>query len=223
MDAHELYGLLNPVPIVHSGTIFHQQIPNYFVLHKAELRIPNKPNYVSITCTSSRDYFSLILDLTQDYNVAADPIVLWSLIKGTIRNETITFSSRKHKTEEEKLKKLEHEISNLEQRIVQINNNNNNNNNNNTPQQADSDNIYRELTDKNEELSEIYKNKAAGVLTRLKMTHIQGSEKSIKHLKSLEKQKAESKIISKLIVDGKTINDQNEILDEQRQYYKKTL
>ena len=53
------------------------------------------------------------------------------------------------------------------------------------------------------------------------MTHIQGSEKSIKHLKSLEKQKAESKIISKLIVDGKTINDQNEILDEQRQYYKK--
>ena len=121
----------------------------------------------------------------KDYNVDADPIVLWSLIKGTIRNETISFSSRKHKTEEEKLKKLEHEISNLEQRIVQIINNNNNNN---TPQQADSDNIYRELTDKNEELSEIYKNKAAGVLTRLKMTHIQGSEKSNKHLKSLEKQ-----------------------------------
>ena len=120
----------------------------------------------------------------------------------------------------------------MEQRIVQINNNynnnnnnnnSNNNNNNNTPQQADSDNIYQELTDKNEELSEIYKNKAAGVLTRLKMTHIQGSEKSIKHLKSLEKQKAESKMISKLIINGKTINDQNEILDEQRQYYKKKL
>ena len=67
MNAHELYGLLNSVPIVHSGTIFHQQIPNYFVLHKAELRRPNKPNYVSITCTSSRDYFSLILDLTQKF------------------------------------------------------------------------------------------------------------------------------------------------------------
>ena len=67
INAHELYGLLNSVPIVHSGTLFHQQIPNYFVLHKAELRIPNKPNYVSITCTYSRDYFSLILDLTQNF------------------------------------------------------------------------------------------------------------------------------------------------------------
>ena len=60
MNAYELYGLLNSVPIVHSGTIFHQEIPNYFFLHKAELHIPNKPNYVSITW----DYFSLILDLT---------------------------------------------------------------------------------------------------------------------------------------------------------------
>ena len=102
------------------------------------------------------------IKVIKDYNVDADPIVLWSLIKGAIRNETISFSSRKHKIEEEKLKKSEHEISNLEQRIVQINNNNNNNdNNNNTPQQADSDNFYQDLTDKNEELSEIYKNKAA--------------------------------------------------------------
>ena len=65
MNAYELYGLLNSVPIVHSGTIFHQEIQSYFVLHKVELRIPNKPNYVSMTCTSSRDYFSLILDLTR--------------------------------------------------------------------------------------------------------------------------------------------------------------
>ena len=56
--------------------------------------------------------------------------------------------------------------------------------------------------------------------SRLKLTHIQGGEKHINYLKSLEKQKAESKIISKLIVNGKTINGQNEILDEQRQYYK---
>ena len=55
------------------------------------------------------------------------------------------------------------------------------------------------------------------------MTNIQGSEKSIKQLKSREKQKAESKMISKLIINGKTINDQNEILDEQRQYYKKNF
>ena len=74
MNANELYGLLNSVPIVHSGTIFYQEIPNYFVLHKAELRIPNKPNYVTITCTSSRDDFSLILDLTQNsFKMFKDP------------------------------------------------------------------------------------------------------------------------------------------------------
>ena len=79
MNAHELYGLLNSVPIVHSGTIFHQQIPNDFVLHKAELRILNKPNYVSITCTSSRDYLSLILDLTRN-NVVGHILPLYLLV-----------------------------------------------------------------------------------------------------------------------------------------------
>ena len=149
----------------------------------------------------------------KDHNNDADPIVLWSLIKGAIRNETISFSSRKQKVEEEKLKKLEQEISNLEQEFEQANNNNNNNNNSNNndnntninngnPQRIDIDNIDRELTDKKEELNEIYKNKIAGILTRLKMTHIQGGEKNINYLKSLEKQKAESKIISKLIVNG---------------------
>ena len=79
MNAHELYGFLNSVPIVHSGTLFHQQNPNYFVLHKAELRLPNKPNYVSITCTSSRDYFSLLLDLTQ--NSTSAPIALSAYLR----------------------------------------------------------------------------------------------------------------------------------------------
>ena len=71
----------------------------------------------------------------KDHNNDADPIVLWSLIKGAIRNETISFSSRKQKVEEEKLKKLEQEISNLEQEIEQANNNNNNNNNSNNNKQ----------------------------------------------------------------------------------------
>ena len=37
-----------------------------------------------------------------------------SLIKGAIRKDTIAYSGRTHKTEEEKLRKLEREISNLE-------------------------------------------------------------------------------------------------------------
>ena len=65
----------------------------------------------------------------KDYNNDANPVVLWSLIKGAIRNEPIAYSSRKHTIEEEKLRKLEREISNLEQRISQINKQNNNINN----------------------------------------------------------------------------------------------
>ena len=87
MNAHELYGLLNSVPIVHSGTIFHQGIPNYFVLHKAEFRIPNKPNYVSITCSSSRDYFSLILDLTRQISLFPIMLIL------TVRILTLSYEN----------------------------------------------------------------------------------------------------------------------------------
>lgn len=145
----------------------------------------------------------------KDYNNDANLIVLWSLINGAIRNETIAYSSRKHKIEKEKLRKLEREISNLEQRISQINkennninNNNNNNNNNNsynnndntiidqdTPQ-TDELNIERDLNNKKEELDEIYGNKVNGILTRLKMTHLHGSEKKFKVPKKSRKTKS---------------------------------
>ena len=77
MNAHELYGLLNSVPIVHSGTIFHQQIPDYFFLRKAEMLIPNKLNYVL-----RRDNFSLILDLTRNgkyHDLIADVLLTLGL------------------------------------------------------------------------------------------------------------------------------------------------
>ena len=156
----------------------------------------------------------------------ANPAVLWSLIKGVIRNETISYSSKKHKTEEENLRKLEHEIDSLEERLIQVNNNsnsnnNNNNNNNNVRLQTLENNINNELRNKKEQLEEVYRIKAAGILTRLKMTHLQGSEKNLKYLKSLETHKAESKIINQLCINGKTVNEQNEILDAQMQYYKK--
>ena len=124
-------------------------------------------------------------------NSEANPAVLWSLIKGAIRNETISYSSKKHKTEEENLRKLEHEIDSLEERLIQVNNNSNsnnnnknnnnsnNNNNNNVRLQTLENNINNELRNKKEQLEEIYRIKAAGILTRLKMTHLQGSEKKI--------------------------------------------
>ena len=64
-------------------------------------------------------------------------------------------------------------------------------------------------------MDEIYGNKVNGILTRLKMTHLQGSEKN------LEKQKAESKIINKLTINGKTVSNQTDILNEQMKYYQK--
>ena len=44
-------------------------------------------------------------------------------------------------------------------------------------------NIERDLKNKKEELDEIYVNKVNGILTRLKMTHLQGNEKNLKCLK----------------------------------------
>ena len=173
-------------------------------------------NYIKEKAQESKDRNPYPIKDIKEYNNDANPVVLWSLIKGAIRNETIAYSSRQHKIEEEKIRKFEREISNLEQRISQINkennsinyynNNNNNNNSNNNNNIIDQDtlqtdelNIARDLKKKKkkkEELDEIYGNKANGILTRLKMTHLQVS-------KNLEKQKAESKIINKLTINGK--------------------
>lgn len=46
-------------------------------------------------------------------------------------------------------------------------------------------------------------------------------KKNLKYLKNLEKQKAESKIINKLTINGKAVSNQTDILNEQMKYYQK--
>ena len=44
-----------------------------------------------------RGVYSHPKDYIQELNKDANPVILWSIVKGTIRNETISYSCRKKK------------------------------------------------------------------------------------------------------------------------------
>ena len=64
------------------------------------------------------------------------------------------------------------------------------------------------------EFDKITENKLNGFITRSKAQIIEQNERNSKYFASLEKKKAESKIISRLNVNGTLITNQKSILSE---------
>ena len=69
------------------------------------------------------------------------------------------------------------------------------------------------------ELNNITDNKINCILIRSKANKIEYNENNSKYFASLEKKKADSKIITNLNVDGKQITNQSEIRTAQKNYY----
>ena len=59
-----------------------------------------KLNNSSLLDTEYKEKIKNAIKDIKECNNDANPVVLWSIIKGAIRNETIAYSSRKHKIEE---------------------------------------------------------------------------------------------------------------------------
>lgn len=146
---------------------------------------------------------------TTTINRNANPNTLWELIKGTIRNETIRYGTMKKKERNKNEQKLTNEIENLETMM-------NNSNNNDTI-----DLLKQQIDAKKTELNTLIEIKTEGYILRSKAQIIEEGEKNSKFFASLEKKRAESKIISRLNINGRVITDQDEILKEEKKYYQK--
>ena len=140
-------------------------------------------------------------------NNECNPNTLWELIKGSIRNETIKYTSFKKRQEAEKEIALKSEIESIENILIttdQINENND---------------IKAELDRKKQELNDIIDKKINGILIRSKANIVEYNEKNSKYFSNLEKKRAESKIITKLNINGNITSHQPTIRNEQKQFY----
>ena len=127
-------------------------------------------------------------------NKEANPNTLWELIKGTIRNETIKYATFKKKQNTENEIKLINELETLGKRFIDT---------------IDIDRINQLKHDidlKKTELDKLTETKLNGQIIRSKAQIVDHGEKNnSKYFASLEKKKSDSKIISRLNVNGNII------------------
>ena len=125
-----------------------------------------------------------------EINVEGNPSTLWELIKGTVRNETIKYASFKKRINQENEKQYIQDIQNLEERLT------------NTNDQDEMDRLQTRLEQTKSDLDNITENKLNGLNIRSKAQIVEQDEKNSKYFASLEKKRAESKIVSRLNVNG---------------------
>ena len=141
---------------------------------------------------------------TVEMNKDANPNTLWELIKGSIRNETIKYTSFKKKKENEEEKKLQKEIDDLEKHLTLDNNNN----------------IKEQLKQKKLQLWEKIELKTKGIAIRAKAEWVKGIDKNTKYFANLEKKRQEAKTITRINLGDQDVTEPKQILKETEQFYK---
>lgn len=146
-----------------------------------------------------------IVQINQDSN----PNTLWELIKGTVRNETIKYATKKKKEANEREHVLTKEINQLTKLLTDNND-------------ADrSETLENNLREKKTELENLTDTKLNGLILRSKANIVEHSERNTKYFASLEKKRSEGKTISRLQINNNINTNQNDILDEAESYYRK--
>ncbi|MES9884827.1 MAG: reverse transcriptase domain-containing protein, partial [Sedimenticola sp.] len=143
---------------------------------------------------------------TARINSEANSNTLWEIIKGNVRNETISYATRKKKNDKSRENNIQKQIDTLEVELA------------NDPSNSD---ITTQIQNNRIELENIYEQRVNGMRLRSKAEWIEGAEKNEKLYKNLEKQNSECKTILSLNVNGQTITDQSDILIEEMKYYEK--
>ena len=129
----------------------------------------------------------------------------WDLCKVKIKEFTISFSIEKRRNEKERENQLEAELNELEKHISK-----------------EPNNTFlleqRELCKNKLAIFEVQAANSAQIRSRVKF--IEQGEKNTKYFLGLEKARANTKIMDRLIKDdGQIITNQNEILQEQARFY----
>ena len=170
--------------------------PGYFKLNNSLILDVDYQNIVK----------SSILE-TVAINHEANPNILWEIIKGNIRNETIRYATMNKLKSKENENKLEKEISDLKTQIQTCNNNDT------------LENLVNLLNNKTTELTEIIDKRINGIIVRSKADFVENNERNTKLFSNLEKKRSESKVIKQLNINNKTVVEPTEILNQQKRFY----
>ena len=144
---------------------------------------------------------------TVNFNSDTNPNILWELIKGSIRNETIRFATNKKREETKKEKQLNLDIKTLEEQIQNANN------------QNTIEILQNSIDNKKIELIDIIDKRINGIIVRSKALTVENNERNTKLFANLEKKRSESKIIKQLNVNGRVVTSLPDILNEQKIFY----
>ena len=181
------------VKIILKNSEAHPRGPGFWKFNNSLLK---DPVYVA--------YINEWLDQFKDmYSNEKNRSTAWDLIKCEIRRVTLAYSKTQARLQKQLQVELSDELCHLENEIGI------------TPTE---ENIERYQTVKSE-LENIHTNISRGIQTRAKAKEIEFGEKNSKYFSNLEKSHSKAKHITELEVDGKTITNQNDILNEEKIFY----
>ena len=132
-------------------------------------------------------------------------MLLWDTIKCQIRGASIKFSSNKKKSKLNKIQVLEKRINNLEKELGENN----------------SEEVQSLLSSTKAEIEEYASEATKGAMIRARVRWYEEGEKNSKYFINLEKRNHNNKSINSLeLRNGCITNDENEILNHQKLFYK---
>ena len=147
-----------------------QKGPGYFKLN----------NSVLLDTVYQNKIKDSIAEITE-INKNANPNTIWELIKGTVRNETIKFTTQKKKMNEQQENELNNAITALEFSLQTL------------TEQISIDQTKEILDEKKQQLNDIVTNKINGIILRSKAQKVEYSEKNSNYFSRLEKKTSEKK------------------------------
>ena len=142
-------------------------------------------------------------------NEGSNPNTLWELIKGTVRNETIKYETKKKKDSNRRENVLIEDIDQLTKSLTETN------------EATQAETFGNILEEKRSELETLRDIKLNGLILRSKANIVEQSERNTKYFASLEKKRSEGKVILRLLINNEINTNQTEILSETESYYKK--
>ena len=171
---------------------------------------PRGPGYFKLnnSVILEKEYQEKIKQSIQEIaniNKESNPNTLWEIIKGTIRNETIKYTSLKKKNAQNLENKLKNDIDNLEKDLSS---------------NPSNELLLHNINEKKDELNELIKAKTNGILLRAKAEWIEGAEKNTKYFSNLEKKKSENKTIKRIVKNNIEYTHYKDIIEETKSYYK---
>ena len=145
----------------------------------------------------------IIKDTSNQLDYLEDRGLKWEMIKMKIRDFTIPCTIKIKKANSKIKQDLQKNLDYLHEKI----------------QGDDSELFIEQYYDIKNELEQMEKHEAHGIMLRSKVRWIEEGEKNTNYFLSLEKRNYCNKLITQIQVDDKLINNQEELLQEQKHFF----